>query len=151
MALAEIWQRPIYGSERILSADQLQSRTLNMYELAVNNLFDGNKPKKMVKSIELKDSLGRKWELDLVPGSQSLYVRRYWGQGGTITQGFKTDPFRKKMKEDDEKYTIRYWKKNRNTGNSKDKEWMLQESEALLEELLTNSKTQLTSEESVDH
>lgn len=141
MVRVEFSSRPINASETLVPPEWLLTRTLNMYQDVIQKLFNGTPPKKTVKNYILKDSLGRIWDLDLMPKSSSLYVRRYFGNGDTLTQGFRTDPYRKRGKNPDDKHFIKYWKTNKGKSKLKpDQQWMIQEAEAVLGDLITNSK-----------
>jgi hypothetical protein len=140
MTRVEFSQRPIYGSERTLSNQEYSSRTMSMYQSVVDKLFAGVAPRKAT-TLGLEDSLGRAWAIDIAPKRSGLYVRRYIGQSNTM--GFKTDPKRINGQTPEDKYYVWFWKsmKTKRLGIV-DLEWILQESETVLRELLASAKAQ---------
>jgi cation transport regulator ChaB len=140
MSRPEFPDRPIYGSERVLNLDQYWARTFNMYQSVVSELFSGIAPGKIGR-MHLPDSFGRMWAMDISPRRSALYVRRYQRQSNT--EGFKTDPKRMGGHKEEEKAFIVTWHsaKAKHTGG-KDLEWMLQEAEAILTDILSTHNIQ---------
>lgn len=140
MALAEVWKSPIYGSERIVSNLEASNRILGMYDLVIQDVFHGIAPKKITRWIPLEDAFGGKWSLDISPSRKALYVRHLARPRALPQPGFRTDI---KKSDDQIAPSIHYWKKKSLKGEPiPNSEWMFQEAETILHELLSIFKSQ---------